>query len=272
MARTDNLTNFLTDIANSIRTKTGETGVISPANMDMAIESIPSGETKEYFAKASGSNISVATNRLNLFIKEIPYLDTSNVTNMTSMFAYSQITTIPLLDTSNSTTMVKMFQGCSQLTSLPLINTSKCTNMEYMIANCSSIQAIPSIDCSQAKYVDYMFYGDTKLVTIPRLDFGNVINCQQVVGNCSSLVDVGGFKDLGKAYDSTKAAGTSAYGLSLTNCSKLTHDSIMNIINDLYDIKSIGCNAQNLYLGNKLLPLISDEEKQIAIDKGWTVS
>lgn len=43
MARTDTLGNFLTDVANAIRAKTGESGLIAANSFDTAIENIPSG-------------------------------------------------------------------------------------------------------------------------------------------------------------------------------------------------------------------------------------
>ena len=43
MARTDNFTNFATDVANSIREKTGETGLIPASEFDMKIKSIQTG-------------------------------------------------------------------------------------------------------------------------------------------------------------------------------------------------------------------------------------
>lgn len=43
MARTDNLTNFLTDVAGAIKDKKGTTEPISPANFDTEIASIETG-------------------------------------------------------------------------------------------------------------------------------------------------------------------------------------------------------------------------------------
>lgn len=43
MARIDNLSNFCTDVANAIRSKTGKNELITPANYDIEIESIPTG-------------------------------------------------------------------------------------------------------------------------------------------------------------------------------------------------------------------------------------
>lgn len=43
MARTDNLSNFLTDVADAIRTKTGETDSILASDFDTEIANIPTG-------------------------------------------------------------------------------------------------------------------------------------------------------------------------------------------------------------------------------------
>ena len=48
--------------------------------------------------------------------------------------------------------------------------------------------------------------------------------------------------------------------------------NLMNIINNLYDIKTKGCQAQRLQLGPTNLAKLTDEEKQIAINKGWNLS
>ena len=47
MARIDNLSNFLTDVANAIRNKNGATGVISAANFDTEINAISAGVNVE---------------------------------------------------------------------------------------------------------------------------------------------------------------------------------------------------------------------------------
>ena len=46
----------------------------------------------------------------------------------------------------------------------------------------------------------------------------------------------------------------------------------MNIINNLYDIKTKGCNTQKLILGTTNLHKLTSEEIAIATSRGWTVS
>ena len=77
-------------------------------------------------------------------ITKLKGLDTSNVTNMNSMFnGCSSLTTLDLsgLNTSKVTTMTEMFSGCTSLTSLNLsdLNMKKLQYVAHMFYNCSSL-------------------------------------------------------------------------------------------------------------------------------------
>lgn len=73
---------------------------------------------------------------------EVLGANTTNVTNMESMFTYcTQLTTVSLFDTSNVTNMSRMFDNCGQLTSIPLFNTSKVTNMNYTFNYCTHVDS-----------------------------------------------------------------------------------------------------------------------------------
>ena len=222
-------------------------------------------------------NTSNVTNMSTMFngcnkIKTIPTLNTSKVTDMSGMFSEcSSLIEIPELDTSNVTTMSSMFNRCKNLKTVPTMNTNKVTNMALMFSY-SGITTIPELNTSNVTSVYNMFDSCSNLITIPKLNFENVNNVSGFLTGAESVVNIGGFENLGKAYLTNKSANYSNYGLVLTNCSKLTHDSLMNVINNLYDIKTKGCQAQRLQLGPTNLAKLTDEEKQIAIDKGWNVS
>lgn len=97
-------------------------------------------------------------------IKQIPQLDTSNVTSTSTMFNNCKsLTTIPQLNTSNVINMNGMFQGCSALTEIPLLDTSKCTNMFHMFDNCSSLVTVPVLDTSKCTSIGRMFENCTAL-------------------------------------------------------------------------------------------------------------
>ena len=222
-------------------------------------------------------NTSNVTNMSTMFngcnkIKTIPALNTSKVIDMSGMFSECpSLIEIPELDTSNVTTMSSMFNRCKNLKTVPTMNTNKVTSMALMFSY-SGITTIPELDTSKVTSVYNMFYSCSGLITIPKLNFEKVNNVSGFLDGASNVVNIGGFENLGKAYLTNKSANYSNYGLVLTNCSKLTHDSLMNVINNLYDIKTKGCQAQRLQLGSTNLAKLTDEEKQIAIDKGWNVS
>ena len=179
------------------------------------------------------------------YIKQIPLIDTSDYTIMSSMFSsYMSLTTIPLLDTNKVTNMNTMFFACSSLTTIPQLDTSNVTDMNFIFNGCSSLTTIPQLDTSKVTNISYMFNG------------------------CSSLTTLGGFTNLGQAYSTTQSANYSNYTLNLSSSTKLTHDSLMNVINNLYDIASKGVKTQQLVLGSKNLAKLTAEEIAIATEKG----
>ena len=153
-----------------------------------------------------------------------------------------------------------------------LLETEKLTNTEYMFDRAGKIKTIPNINTSNVTNMGRMFRYCYELQNIPKLNANKVTNISDVIYSCSKLETFGGFENLGQAYDTTKSANYSSYTLDLSTCKKLTHDSLMNVINNLYDIKSKGCNPQSLVLGSTNISKLSAEEIQIATDKGFSVS
>lgn len=135
-----------------------------------------------------------------------------------------------------------------------------------MFYECYNLQTIPLLNTQNVANMSYMFNGCYTLKTIPLLNTSNVTSMQQMFYECRTL------KDLGKAYTTTAAANYSQYKLELNQCNGLTHDSLMNVINNLYDIKSKGCNIQTLYLGSTNKGKLKAAEIAIATNKGWNVT
>ena len=153
-----------------------------------------------------------------------------------------------------------------------LLETEKLTNTEYMFESAEKIKTIPNINTSNVTNMGRMFQYCSNLVTVPKLNASKVINVTNMFDVCNNLTNLGGLENLGQAYDTTKSANYSSYKLDLSTCKKLTHDSLMNVINNLYDIKSKGCNPQSLVLGSTNLAKLTSEEVAIATEKGWNVS
>ena len=95
---------------------------------------------------------------------------------------------------------------------------------------------------------------------------------------CTNLTNLGGVKDLGKSY-TRKTSNNYYYKLDLSYCEKLTHESLISVINSLYDLNLTYDVAnggilysQQLVLGSTNLAKLTAEEIAVATNKGWTVS
>jgi hypothetical protein len=86
--------------------------------------------------------------------------------------------------------------------------------------------------------------------------------------NITTLTEIGGFLNLGMK---SSLSGTDN-GNFIARAINLTHDSLMNIINKLYDRASAGYSVITLKLHANHLALLTDDEKAIATNKGWTLS
>lgn len=205
-------------------------------------------------------------------LKQIPLLDTKRCVDMEIMFNdCSLLETIPKLETGNVTIMNGMFKGCSSLKQIPLLNTKSCNLMQEMFSGCSSITEIPELDTSNVTSMWYMFFKCTSLTTVPMLDASKIINVYNMFNNCSSLVTLGGLKNLGMSYQTNWIDNVYLATLNLSDSPLLTHDSLMNVINNLYDIKSKGVKPQTLQLGDTNKAKLTAEEIAIATNKGWNV-
>lgn len=207
-------------------------------------------------------------------LSSVPALNTSNVTNMGLMFVGCEsLTTVPLLNTSNVTEMSGMFSRCHSLVEIPTLDTSKCKFLAAMFAGCSSLKQIPLLNTKSCNHINGMFEGCTSLETVPILDASNVSDVSKIFKDCPSLVMLGGLKNLGMNYSSAYYIHENKreYTLDLSYSPLLTHDSLMNIINNLYDIKSKGVKPQTLQLGDTNKAKLTAEEIAIATNKGWNV-
>ena len=157
-------------------------------------------------------------------VTHIPSFNTSNVTNMDSMFfGCTDLTDVSLFDTSNVTNMSYMFDGCTSLSEVPLFDTSNVTNMTYMFNGCTSLTEVPLFNTSNATNIEATFQNCAKLKTIPELDIANVNKAVRVVVGCKNLTDIR-FRNIKVAL--TVGSGTS-YG------HLLTLDSLIWLIKEL---------------------------------------
>lgn len=155
---------------------------------------------------------------------------------------------------SSTTNTSDLYASDFKLIYAPKIDTSNVTIM-------GEIKEVPP-DWGGPLPYSGMFRFCEQLTTVPELDASKVTDMTAVFEKCSKLTTFGGFIGL-KVFLSFKWNLFGRRG----SC-PLTHDSIMNVINCAADVTS---NPQILEFGNSNLAKITDDEKAIAINKGWTL-
>ena len=208
-------------------------------------------------------------------VTSIPNFNTSGGINFSSMFNWcTNLVELPeQFDTSNGTNLNRMFNYCQKLTKAPTIDTSNATNIGELFASCILLEEIPTLNTSKTTTMYRVFYDCKKLTEIPELDAGNVVDSVAAcLYNCKELTTFGGLKNLGKSFYTSWSANMTEYKFDLSSCTLLTYDSLMNVINNLYDIASIGVQPQSLILGETNLAKLTEEEILIATLKGWNVT
>ena len=211
----------------------------------------------------------------NNFIKQVPEINIDN--NVTTLSgAFLNMTLVKEIQLTGATQLLKdmnrIFYGCEDLQKIKLnIDTSNVTNLYYAFASCKNLIEFPEMNTQNVFNMSFMCYDCKKLVTVPKLKANSVININGSFLWCDNLTNLGGFENLGESYSTSSNANNDSYLLYLP-FEKLTHDSLMNVINNLYDIKAKGCKAQQLILGSTNKAKLTAEELAVGTSKGWTIS
>ena len=206
-------------------------------------------------------------------LETITVPDTSNVTNMANMFNRAlKLTSVNVPQMSKVTNCYQMFNDCSNIQIINLGDTSKVTNMNSMFMSCKKLASITGLDTSSCTDFTRTFATCKALTTLPKLNASSANKLSQMFISCNALTTLGGFENLGQAYLTTSSANYDYYTLDLSSHTKLTHESLMNVINNLYDIATKGCNTQKLVLGSTNLAKLTAEEVAIGTSKGWSIS
>ena len=190
-----------------------------------------------------------------------------------------EVPEITLLNFGTYTRAINLFKNCQSLKKLPFIDTSKVSSAYNMFYDCQSLKEIPQYNTKNFTTCGSIFYNCISLETIPELDFSSCMSLgSNSFYNCSKLTNLGGFKNLGKGY-TQKINNDSAYILDLSYSPLLTHESLMNVINNLYDLNLTYNVAgggklytQSLALGRTNLAKLTAEEIAIATSKGWNIT
>ena len=238
MAKTDNLNDFLKDIADAIREKTEDSGLINAQNFADKIRNLSTGNTGSGWtghADAEGLRAIGWTeedieyyqqNGVNWNEEDDEYHKVSDdnkalygVLTANNIQTYKdRIVYLPKIDTSAKTSMSNMFNNCYSLVSIPQLDTQNVTDMSNMFNNCLTLVSIPQLDTSNVTNMYYMFSGCYSLVSIPQLDTQNVTSMYSMFSVCYSLYSI-------SQLDTAKVTNM---GSMFSNCYSLTHVNLKN--------------------------------------------
>ena len=172
------------------------------------------------------------------------------------------------------------------------VNLDECTSMSEMFGSYTPRTVKFKGESRKVTSMYYLLYtGNTNSDSLNRttkiegqLYGDSVTNLTSAFYYQKQLTDFTGIKNIGMAY-TEPTEGYSKYTFSLSSCTLLTHESLVAIIDNLYDLNiSYGVYdaegnpgegvlyKQKLVLGEANLAKLTEEEIAVATNKGWIVS
>ena len=158
------------------------------------------------------------------------------------------------------TSAVAMYQNCAIEGPID-IDFSQCTDFQQTFQDAKQITSLGIIDTRNAPALPRTFQSMQGCVSIQKLilkDDGSQTFINPLA-YCSNLMDIVIEGTIGNN------------GFTVFQATKLSHDSLMSIINALQDKTSVG-DTWTVTLGKTNLEKLTDAEKAIATQKGWTLA
>ena len=232
---------------------------------------------------SSGTNFQYAWAQCSS-LTEFPALDLHNGTNFRSAWnGCKALTSIENVNVSNGTNFMNAWYNCKALTSFPMIDVHNGTNFNGTWYGCSNLTSFPALDLSKGTYFEKTWAECNKLTSLPALDVHNGTNFSYAWYYCDALVSIGQL-DLssGTNFNGTwvfcqKLTTLSGFGaikesIWLNESPKLTVDSIMNVITQAADLNELGITGKTMKFGSTNLAKLTDEQKAVATNKGWSLA
>lgn len=271
MARTDNLKNYLTDVADAIREKTNTTDKIKASEFDDKIKGISGASEQWEWALDNVINFGSANPtffRGNTYLKVMPNyfneecvkitdwsnvfngcsnlvdvdIDTSAGTNFTSTFrACTKLTneSIKNLNFNKITNGFAMFGYGTKITQLPKFNHETITDMGEMFWQCSlSDLGTEDLNFPNVTNAEWVF-GETQITKVPNLSFPNTTSAKGIFRDCLKLTSVANF-DIPNVTNVAEAFKGCTSLTKIGNINALLVTDLSNIFNGCTNLTTIG--------------------------------
>ena len=175
--------------------------------------------------------------------------------NMFSNCKSLQNVTLPSLPSVN--TCVNMFINCPSLQSITLPPMPSVNNCESMFERCKSLQSL-YLDMPNCNNFNFFVYDCNSLHTVEIVDVRKAIQLGNSFIGCSSLQNVTCVEELPKC------------AISFNDSSKLTLESITNIITHLPDLSAESSKTLTLHATTK--SLLTESLIAEATNKNWIIA
>ena len=208
---------------------------------------------------------------------EAPLINLSNVSYVYNLFSYcTNLTTIPQFDFSNVSYIGYLFSYCNNLTTIPQFDFSNVQVLDSVFLGCSSLTSIPDLITSKVYNMSSCFGSCHSLTSLPKLDCSSVYEGSSPIGwdDLYNLTELGGFENLKVNWE---------YDF-LEKTPNLTVESLMNVINNLFDWTDYPDGRvpneygewdygteHRLMFGQTNLDKLTSGQIEVAIAKGWTL-
>ena len=265
MAKTDNLNDFLKDIADAIREKKGTS---DPINAQDFADEIKNGGGNSGSSGWTGHADTEGLKAIGWTDEDIAYYQEHGVNWNAEDDEYHKVTDdnkalygvltadnistykdrivyLPKIDISGKDSLSGLFQTCYVLVSIPILETSSITNFSSMFKNCYSLVCVPPLDTSNATTFNSMFYGCRNLTHVPLFNSEQVSNTASMYYGCFSLYDFPAL-DLGNV--------TNADAM-FYNCYSAVTIPHLNIEENISDVT--GYSANNMFYNCYALTKVS---------------
>lgn len=247
MARTDTLTNYLTDVATAIKTKKGDNTPIQASNFDTEIINLPSGGGEPNWEQIGYEETPQTLLETFDYSKNI-YDNWDNTRTDLSRMFYNNNTLeyVPKITATNITTCTNMFQNCKKIKEVPYLSISGSGySLEYgsIFYNCTDLKYIGTISLGSTDscYVYDSFNGCTSLESIDNIILTNVRNITNLFYSCRKLKNI-------PVIDMSSVRGRNVHQNAFFDCGSLTNQSIDNILQSLITSSLTG-NKTLAYMG-----------------------
>lgn len=191
------------------------------------------------------------------YLQFIKFINNCEYTSTNApQFMCNSLEGIDGLSLYNLGSLSNIFLSCYSLKKTPDVINTTASSFQSTYSGCHNLKEINNLIIPNATNYNNGFSGCYTLEKINKINISGITSPISMFSNLYNLKHI-------------NFEGEIIGNISFTNCVKLEHDSMLNILNHLKDLT--GLTAQKLTLGSNLKRL-SDEEKAIAINKNWTLS